>query len=305
MNFVKPHYRWDTDQGKYLIMSNELTNREGGEIIPAWAKQKSSGASLGNLGAEDIKPPQIKLLQATSPECAEQPEARPGCFWLSGPNINLGQEVIGTPIILNRTYVVWNPTKSLDSKAPLAVASDAVHWDIPDQTFTVYFPNNPSAYTWQTKRTVAESGLDKFGSSRPDDPHSTPAASLTFQILWAFRLPDGRPQLGVITNSKSGIKPARELFAMVEGKGIDHYFQRFRMTAVRIQARPGEYFFGYKFFASGTVQDEAEGDAYRALYEKYRKAGFSTDMGDEAPTTERARSVPVHAAAKDDDEIPF
>ena len=159
---------------------------------------------------------------------------------------------------------------------PLAVASDGVHWDIPNQTFEVYFPNNRTPYKWATKRTVAESGLDKFGSSRPEDPRSTPAASMTYQMLWAFRLPDGRPQLGVITNSRTGVKPMKELFGMIDGKGVDHFFQRFRIQAIRISLRPGEYFFGYKYFAvDNSDMSEAEGDSYKALHERFRKAGFS------------------------------
>ena len=43
-----------------------------------------------------------------------------------------------------------------------------------------------------------------------------------------------RPQLGVITNSRTGIKPMKELFGMIDGKGVDHFFQRFRIQAVRI-----------------------------------------------------------------------
>ena len=179
--------------------------------------------------------------------------------------------------------MLWNPTKGLDSKVPLAVASDGIHWDIPNQTFEVYFPNNRTPYKWATKRTVAESGLDKFGSSQPDNPRSTPAASMTYQMLWAFRLPDGRPQLGVITNSRTGIKPMKELFGMIDGKGVDHFFQRFRIQAIRISLRPGEYFFGYKYFAvDNSDMSEAEGDSYKALHERFRKAGFSTSMADEA-----------------------
>ena len=286
-------------------MSQDLTERNDGEIaVPAWMRQKSTGAVLGNLDASDLKPPEVKLLQATSPECAEQPGAVAGNFWLTGQNLNLGPEILGTPIILRKSYVLWNPTKSIDSKVPLAVASNGIHWDIPNQTFEVYFPNNRTPYVWKTKRTVAESGLDKFGSSQPDNPRSTPAASMTYQMLWAFRLPDGRPQLGVITNSRTGIKPMKELFGMIDGKGVDHFFQRYRIQAVRLSVRPGEYFFGYKYFAAGLVEDESEGDGYKALYERYRKAGFSVNMADEADAP--SQPIKTYEAAKDDDmEIPF
>jgi len=289
-------------------MANDITERAD-TPVPAWMRQKSTGAVLGNLDASDIRPPEVKLLQATSPEVAEQPDARSGEFWLTGQNLNLGPEILGTPIILSKTYVVWNPTKSIDSRVPLAVASDGIHWDIPNQSFEVKYPNNPTLYTWCTKRTVAESGLDKFGSSRPEDPHSTPAASMTYQMLWAFRLPDGRPQLGVVTNSRTGIKPMKELFGMIDGrKPLDHYFLRFRIRAVRLTVRPGEYFFGYKYLAAGLVEDEAEGDMYKAFHERFRKAGFSVAMADEAdpaPPVHEYAGPDAHLSQDDKDKIPF
>ena len=285
-------------------MSNDLTAKE--ENMPSWMRAKSTGATLGNLDASDIKPPEVKLLQATSPECAEQPGAQAGCFWLTGQNLNLGPEIVGTPIILKKSYVLWNPTKSLDSKVPLAVASDGIHWDVPNQTFEVFFPNNRTPYKWATKRTVAESGLDKFGSSQPDNPRSTPAASMTYQMLWAFRLPDGRPQLGVITNSRTGIKPMKELFGMIDGKGVDHFFQRFRIQAVRISLRPGEYFFGYKYFTvDNSDMSEAEGDSYKALHERFRKAGFSVNMADEADAPKAPVQTYERDPAIDNDEIQY
>lgn len=283
-------------------MSNDIVNRDE---TPLWARQKSTGASLGNLDASDLKPPEVKLLQATSPEVAEQPGAVAGSFWLTGQNLNLGPEILGTPIILRKSYLLWNPTKSLDSKVPLAVASDGIHWDVPNQIFEVYFPNNRTPYTWKTKKTVAESGLDKFGSSQPDNPRSTPAASMTYQMLWAFRLPDGRPQLGVITNSRTGIKPMKELFGMIDGKGVDHFFQRYRIQAVRLSVRPGEYFFGYKYFAAGLVDNESEGDSYKALHERFRKAGFSVNMADEGPAPPVQTFDQKRDESLDTDEIPF
>ena len=290
-------------------MSNDIVGRD--ENVPAWMRQKSTGAVLGNLSAEDMKPPEVKLLQATSPECAEQPGAQPGQFWLTGRNLNLGPEITpATPIILKKTYVLWNPTKSMELRVPLAVASDGIRWDIPNQEFTVYFPNNRTPYVWKTMRTVAELRLDQFGSSQPDNPKSTPAASMTYQMLWAFRLPDGRPQLGVITNSRTGIKPMKELFGMIDGyKPIDHYFLRFRIQAVRLSVRPGEYFFGYKYFSEGKLGDDEEalGDDYKALHDRFRKAGFSTSMADEADASSKPAYNPdAHLSrAKDDDEIPF
>lgn len=281
-------------------MSNELTNRND---TPKWAVTESTGAVLGNLNSDDIKPPEVKLLQATSPEAAEQPGARAGEFWLTGQNVNLGPEIVGTPIIVRKTYVIWNPTKSLDTKGPLAVASDGIHWDVPDQEFEVFYPNNPKGYVWRTKKTVAESGLAQFGSSRPEDKKSTPAASLTYQTLWAFRLPDGKPQLGVVSNSRTGIKPMNELFGMIDGRRpIDHYFLRFRICAVRLSMRPGEYFYGWKYFAAGVVQDETEGKSYKSMYDRYAKMGFAMAEADEV---NKPAPVQTYQAKDDEEEIPF
>ena len=136
-------------------MSNDITQHDDAPV-PLWMRQKSTGASLGNLNADDMKPPEVKLLQATSPEAAEQPGAGPASSGSPAANLNLGDHIIATPIILKKTYVIWNPTKGLDSRTPMAVASDGIHWDIPNQELKVWYPNNPKPYVWQTKRTVAE-----------------------------------------------------------------------------------------------------------------------------------------------------
>ena len=94
---------------------------------------------------------------------------------------------------------------------------------------------------------------------------------------------------------------------MIDGKGVDHFFQRFRIQAIRISLRPGEYFFGYKYFAvDNSDMSEAEGDSYKALHERFRKAGFSTSMADEA---EASRPVQTFDQTRDEsldkDEISF
>ena len=62
-------------RGKYTHMSNDMTAKRRSRASMD-AGQKSTGATLGNLDASDVKPPEVKLLQATSPECAEQPGAQ-------------------------------------------------------------------------------------------------------------------------------------------------------------------------------------------------------------------------------------
>ena len=130
-------------------MSNEIVNRD--QNLPQWMRSKSTGASLREPRRQrhqaargQASPGDIAWNAPEQPNCAS-----PGEFWLTGQNINLGPEIApATPIILRKSYVLWNPTKSLDSKVPLAVAEDdGVHWDIPNQTFEVYFPNNRTLRT--------------------------------------------------------------------------------------------------------------------------------------------------------------
>ena len=44
---------------------------------------------------------------------------------------------------------------------------------------------------------------------------------------------------------------------------------------------------------------EAEGEGYKALHERFRKAGFSTSMADEADVS--SQPIKTYEAAKDDD----
>ena len=82
MNYERPHYRWSGEKGKYVIMSNELTEKESGGV-PGWMREASKGAKVGNIDSSDLKPPQLKMLAGMSPEVINgTPGASPGNFWL-------------------------------------------------------------------------------------------------------------------------------------------------------------------------------------------------------------------------------
>ena len=117
----------------------------------------------------------------------------------------MGQQVVGSPILLRKTYQVWAPkTPGSEQKGPLATSSDGLNWDAPNQTFEVKFLGNPKTYVWKLGRTVAETGAHKFGSSQDDDPKSKPIATLTYDILFLLDLPDGKKQLAVFTAARTG-----------------------------------------------------------------------------------------------------
>jgi hypothetical protein len=108
-----------------------------------------------------------------------------------------------------------------DDRQILSVSRDGKTWDPPEGEFQVRFENNPNVYTWRLKPSVAESGLTEFGSSRPGDPKSPPAATLTYEVLWWFlELPELGP--AIILNSRGALKPAKDLFGILGESPLEH-----------------------------------------------------------------------------------
>jgi hypothetical protein len=306
MNFQKPHYRL---RGKeYVIMSNELTETGG---VPAWMKQKSTGVSLGNIDGSDLKPPKLKLLAGMSPEVMQgTPGAVPGNFWLTIHNLNLGQSVVITPIIVRKSYQLWAPKTpaNAEQKGPLATSSDGIRWDVPNQVFEVRFPNNPRVYKWKIGKLVTDFNMHRFGSSQDDDPKSKPAATLTYDCLVLVDLPNGSKQLAVWTSARTGVTPTQNWISTIMAMGVDQFYQRYKMVVQRKPGPSGDPYFTYDYQYIGNVQTEAEGDKNKALYEQYAKSGFIVDLEAEAANIADAKGHPtkVYEAPLDDKEdIPF
>ena len=292
-------------------MTTEVVKPDSG-IVPEWMRKASTGASFGNIDASDLKPPRLMVLAGQSPAVMNgTPGATPGNFWISILNLNLGQQVTGTPILLRKTYQLWAPkAPGSDQKGPLASASDGIHWDQPNQTFEVKFPGNPKVYKWHVKKTVFENKMHKFGSSQDDDPSSKPAATLTYDVLWLIDLPNGQKQLCVFTNARTGVTPTQNFISTTRAVGVDQYFQRYRIVVQRKTGPTGDPYFTYEYQYVGNLQDEEEGKFTRALYDQYAKSGFVTDFEGEADdiNTERRTEGSKRDFAdkmEDGEEIPF
>ena len=295
---AKPHYRYK----EILKMAQDLSNPV--TTMPDWVRKKSTGSSFGNVSSEDLTPPRLKVLAGQSPEIINgTPGAVPGNFWMTVLNLNLGKEVTGVPIFMNRSYQLWAPRGS-EARGPLASASDGIHWDQPNQKYDVVFPGNPRTYIWETKRTVKESGLHLFGSSQDDDSSSKPAASLTFDMLWLIDLPDGRKQLCIFTGSKTGAKPVQEFLSASGAKGCDRHFQRWLIRIVRKEDKMRNSYFSFEMQFVEILQDPAEGEHTKALNLQYSKSGFASGGAvPEGPDEPPKRTVQAHTI--DDDDIPF
>jgi hypothetical protein len=283
--------------------------------ISEFLRKESTGASFGNIDASDLKPPQLKLLAGQSPEVTDGiPDARPGNFWITILNQNLGPSVVGSPILLRKSYQVWAPkAPGSDQKGPLATASDGINWDVPNQSFDIKFPGNPKTYTWKLGRTVTETGAHKFGSSQDDDKSSKPIATLTYDVLWLIDLPNGQKQLCVFKSSRTGVKPTQNFISTTKAMGIDQFYQRYRIVVQKKTGPTGDPYFAYDYQFVGEVESVAEAKQLRGLYDQYSKSGFVVDMGEEAADihTER-RTEGTHRDSgfvpdRDDDKdsIPF
>jgi hypothetical protein len=307
---TKPRYI--LKEGK-MVMAQEITPAMSKFALPAHLQGKPKVENWGEIDPRQRMLPRIKLLQATNPECADYPgEARPGEFWHTTLTTSLGPEIIGVPIMRRQSYVLWTPRGVPGQDGGiLARARDFVHWDPPDGVFHVRFPMNPKTYTWKTARTVRESGLDMFGSSRPDDPKSTPAATLTFEVLWF--LPEYNT-LALTLNSRGGVQEAKKLFAMVDAKPVSAFNQRYRICALRKPGPSGESYFGYIYRGDGYC-DEALSAITEPLFMQWKDVAFATadeSEEDEAPLRpastpqwEAPRTEPHGQAGVVDDDIPF
>ena len=295
----KPHLQW-----KDTFMSNDISTFKPTDGVPDFLRKMSTGTSFGNIDASDLKPPRLKVLAGQSPEVLDGvPGALPGNFWVTILNQNLGQSVVGSPILLRKSYQVWAPkTPGSEQKGPLASASDGINWDVPNQSFEVKFYGNPRTYTWKIGRTVAETGAHKFGSSQDDDPKSKPIATLTYDVLWLIDLPNGAKQLVVFTAKSSGVKPTQTFISTTQAKGIDQFYQRYRIVVQKKSGPTGDPYFTFDYQFVDLIENEDQAKAMRGIYDQYVKSGFVAehDDHDETPTPKRAARATI-----DDDDIPF
>jgi hypothetical protein len=299
----KPHLHW-----KDTFVSNDISTFKPTDGVPDFLRKMSTGASFGNIDASDLKPPRLKVLAGQSPEVLDGvPGALPGNFWVTILNQNLGPSVVGSPILLRKTYQVWAPkTPGSEQKGPLATASDGINWDVPNQTFEVKFYGNPRTYTWKLGRTVFETGAHRFGSQQDDDPKSKPIAALTYDVLWLIDLPNGQKQLVVFTAKSTGIKNTQTFISTTQSKeGIDQFYQRYRIVVQKKTGPTGDPYFTFDYQFVDLIENEDQAKRMRAIYDQYAKSGFVADATDHDDMPAR-KAAPNDAAGRDDDDsIPF
>lgn len=247
-----------------------IAKREETNIVPAWMKD-DAGLGTEAIGAGDVEIPRVKLMQALSPELDEYDDLKQGNFWHTLAELNLGQSVKVTPIFTDQRFILWRPRSS--GGGILARADDGIHWSPSNQSFNVKLKSGKEV-TWTTARTVADSGLDQWGSEDPTDANSPPAATRMYNIVLTFAdRPDVSP--AVVTLQRSAIKVARKFLGKMKITRAPSFGLIFEMKAVKDVNAAGETYWNYAFKADGMVQDQPQYLANRELYEYFKAQGIN------------------------------
>jgi hypothetical protein len=255
---------------------NEVAKTQQG--IPAHLAQYQK-AKIGNVDSSDRIIPRIKLMQAISPELQDFDTAKAGQFWHTVAQENLGPSLRAIPIIIRKSYVLWAPRN--DDRGILARAMDGIHWEPANAEFTVKPKGSATSVTYHTKRTVAESRLDQFGTSIPGDANSPPAASLTYNMMWhLLDYPELSPS--IIINTRSSVKPMQQLLSRIDSKPVPHYCQIYEIGSVQQKGAEGPYF-NFSYTGAGFA-DEDQAKLCSAMYEQFGKGGWvANDEAEDEP----------------------
>ena len=127
-----------------MVMANEVAPASK-FALPAHLIGKPKVTNWGEIDPKQRMLPRLKLLQATSPECATYPGvAIPGQFWHTTLTQSLGTELLGVPLYRRQSYTLWTP-KGVPGQdgGVLARAPDFVHWDPPDGNLPCPVPEQP------------------------------------------------------------------------------------------------------------------------------------------------------------------
>ena len=222
------------------------------EVMPAYLANYTGPTGLEGFTREDFKVPRIKLLQALSPEIKDHPdECFPGQFWVTSTKENIDEEFEFIIALAQRRVTLWAPRSA--GGGMLARANDGVHWDKPNQDFTVDI-KGVGKFTYNTKDTVQASGLLDWGSSNPNNSDSAPAATLSYDYL-VYMLPDGRFSPIVFSLYRTGVDTARDLLSMLAA--TRRPIQSIKLIARSVETTKGsDTFSKWQFQLNGVATDE-------------------------------------------------
>lgn len=273
--------------------------QKGSAVAPSF--MKGSTANTGNLDSSDLILPRLKLLQKISPEIEEfKGAAIDGQFWHTVAEESLVGPLRAVPIFVRKSVILWAPRG--DDRRILARSNDTVHWDQGGNEKFEVKPKNAPKITYDTKGSVAESGLLEFGSSVPGDPNSAPAASLTYNWLWyLIDYPDLSPV--VVINTRSSVRQSKALWGKIDLRRdtAPMYGMVFDLDA-KMDGTADEPYYNYSYRANGYVETEELFLSLKAMNEKFGatnwRAADEEDDGSDPATSSSGPSGDKTGRAK-------
>lgn len=247
----------------------------GGKALPAHLQKHmgAGGRGLGNIDADDVEIPRIKLLQGISKEVTNG-AGRAGEFYHTVSEAAIGKKLIITPIFVFKSYILWRPRHQ--GGGILARALDGRTWTPGSGEFEVCpLKDNPNLKAkWKLAKTVKESGLDDWGSSNPADPNSPPAATKMINVVsFDHERPETSPY--VITLQRSSSKVGKKLTGKLRMTPLPCYALTFEVTPFLDKNNRGEEFFNYQFTQTGLVEDEGLFGQLEALNKTFETKGVN------------------------------
>lgn len=263
--------------------------------VPAFMQQ-DVGRGTENIGRDDMEVPRLKLIQALSKELQEYNDLRAGQFFHTASEAMVDGPLIIVPIFFDRRFILWNPRDS--GGGILARADDGVNWQ-PRAEFTVKLDKKDGGKTvkWSTEDgTVRASGLADWGSMNPDDPNSSPAATLMLNFVVGFpERPDLLP--ATLTFQRSAIRIGRKFATRLKtNSGRAPIFgQRFTLESFIDKNRAGQEFHNFLLKGAGFLEDAEQYELYKSMNQGFTEAGLQIKdieglqddaSGDNEPDTE-------------------
>ena len=213
------------------ITPRGVTLPNQGQLIPGF----------GNISASDMVVPRLKLLQGLSPEVKDDPRTNIQGEWYHTIHGGvLGNSLTVVPLQIQRSIELWAPRNSGDGL--LARSTDGINWDKPHARFEVMIDGRK--HVWETRGSVGESGLAEFGTSKPGNPKSPPAAALTYRLaLYLLEHEPLSPALYIA--SRMATRGVQDLITRVQARhmaGMPFYLQQYRLDSVLAKRNQDEFF---------------------------------------------------------------
>lgn len=273
-----------------MATKNEVTKAPtGGALAVPDFMKGDAGGGMGNVGADDVAIPRIALLQGLSKPVSEG-QGRASEFFHLITEHNFGNELEVIPVLVSKSYLLWRPRET--GGGILARADDGIHWTPNNATFNVKLKSGADV-VWSTAPTVAQSGLDVFGSENPAEPQSPPAATKLLNILlYLPEYPEMSPS--VFSAQRATLKSAKKFVGKLQMSAAPTYGQKFIMKSEKVNGPKGE-FWSPVFVSNGFVQDAGLYETLRDMSEHFRKTGIRVDetgLDAEADVGDSGGSVP-------------